>query len=93
MIQQNGSNAARTDSRQTDKDKGIEVLDAQAHGFYRPEWRFEKVWGSRLMNMHRLTKPIETKLFSWFSDQELAVIIGFIVLIFVSWGIYPLFAR
>jgi hypothetical protein len=45
------------------------------------------------MNMHNLVKPIETKLFSWFSDQELAVIIGLIVLIFVSWGIYPLFAR
>lgn len=49
--------------------------------------------GSRLMNVYRLVKPIETKLFSWFSDQELAVIIGLIVLIFVSWGIYPLFAR
>jgi hypothetical protein len=43
--------------------------------------------------MSKVTKRLETTFTSWLSDQELAVIIGLVVLIFVSWGIYPFLAR
>ena len=43
--------------------------------------------------MSKVTKRLETTFTSWLTDQELAVIIGLIVLIFVSWGIYPFLAR
>ena len=43
--------------------------------------------------MHKLIKRADAQLAAWISDQELAVIIGIIVLIFVSWGILPFVAR
>jgi len=43
--------------------------------------------------MNNLAKRVETRVATWITDQELAVIIGLIVLIFVSWGIYPLLNR
>ena len=43
--------------------------------------------------MSNMAKRMETRVASWVTDQELAVIIGLIVLIFVSWGIYPLLNR
>jgi len=43
--------------------------------------------------MNNFARRLETTVASWVTDQELAVIIGLIVLIFVSWGIYPLLNR
>ena len=43
--------------------------------------------------MKNSTESIGTRLLSWITDQELPVIIGLIVLMFVTWGIYPVFAR
>jgi len=43
--------------------------------------------------MNKLPKRFEGVITSWLTDQELAVLIGLIVLIFVSWGIYPLLSR
>ena len=40
-----------------------------------------------------MLKRLETTFTSWLTDQELAVIIGLVVLIFVSWGIYPFLTR
>ena len=48
---------------------------------------------SGLAIMNSFAKRVETRVASWITDQELAVIIGLIVLIFVSWGIYPLLNR
>ena len=43
--------------------------------------------------MSNMGKRVETRVAAWVTDQELAVIIGLIVLILVSWGIYPLLNR
>ena len=43
--------------------------------------------------MGDMAKRMETRAASWVTDQELAVLLGLIVLIFVSWGIYPLLNR
>jgi len=43
--------------------------------------------------MGNIAKRVETRVASWLTDQELAVILGLIVLIFVSWGIYPVLNR
>lgn len=49
--------------------------------------------GQSASMMGNMAKRMETRVASWVTDQELAVIIGLIVLIFVSWGIYPLLNR
>jgi hypothetical protein len=43
--------------------------------------------------MKNATPLAGIRLASRVRDQELPVIIGLIVLVFVTWGIYPLFLR
>jgi hypothetical protein len=50
-----------------------------------------QMWISR--NDEQCTKQTEASLVSLITDQDLALIISLIVLIFVGWGIYPLLPR
>jgi len=43
--------------------------------------------------MIKLTKRLEASFASWIAEQEVPVVIALIVLILVSWGIYPLISR
>jgi len=43
--------------------------------------------------MIKLTKKLEVSVASWIAEQEVPVVIALIVLILVSWGIYPLISR
>jgi len=45
------------------------------------------------MTVNNLTVLIGTKFSFWIADQELPVIIGLIIFLFVSWGIYPIVAH
>ena len=43
--------------------------------------------------MIKLTKKPEASFAPWIAEQEVPLVIGLIVLILVSWGIYPLISR
>ena len=46
-----------------------------------------------LKPMDRSIKLLQRQLSRWLADQELPVIIGLIIAMFVSWGIYPILVR